>query len=203
MGAPIDQILLSGGERLDVRPIRTTDAPSLVAMHARLSADSIYRRYFGARPHLSPTDVRHFTTIDEEWRFALVGVRESGELAAVARYEGSPGSAVAELALVVDDALQGRGVGRAMLSRLIEVAAVRGLAALVADVLTRNAPMLRLLRTAGVPTTPVREPDSVRITLHLDGVRLPGPRRAVASAQVDEARAAARQRAGGAGLVRE
>ncbi len=51
-----------------MRPIRPEDAPALVALHARLSADTIYRRYFGARPHLSPTVVDRFTRVDEHWR---------------------------------------------------------------------------------------------------------------------------------------
>ena len=90
----------------------TRDA--LVALHARLSADTIYRRYFGARPRLSPADVDRFTRLSEHWRFALVAVREPADLVAVARYEGSRERAGAEIAIVVDDALQHQGVGRAL-----------------------------------------------------------------------------------------
>jgi len=67
-----DSVLLRTGERVSIRPIRTSDAPGLAAMHARLTADSIYRRYFAARPGLSPKDARWLTTLDEAWRFALV-----------------------------------------------------------------------------------------------------------------------------------
>jgi GNAT superfamily N-acetyltransferase len=73
-------------------------------------------------PHLSPADVARFTEISEGWRFALVAVREPGELVAVARYEGREGRPDAEIAVVVDDALQHRGVGRLLLGRLIDIA---------------------------------------------------------------------------------
>ena len=146
-----DEIELRDGTRLLVRPIRPADAASLEALHARLSADTIYRRYFGARPHLAPATVHRFTRIDEPWRFALVAVREPDDLVAVARYEGSEGSDSVELAMVVDDALQHRGVGRLMLERLIDVAVERGVPTIEADVLTVNSPMLALLRAIGLP----------------------------------------------------
>jgi GNAT superfamily N-acetyltransferase len=161
-----DEVPLTGGDTLVVRPIRPEDGPALLAMHARLSTDTIYRRYFGARPHLSPADVTRFTVLSEAWRFALVATRGT-DLVAVARYEGAPGAAAAEIAIVVDDALQHHGVGRAMLERLADVARERGLTSLVADVLPGNAPMLGLLRGLGLPMRQVREPDSVTATLDL------------------------------------
>ena len=155
--APHDEIELRDGTRLVVRPIRPTDAAALEALHSRLSADTIYRRYFAARPHLAPATVDRFTRIDEPWRFALVAMREPGELVAVARYEGSEGSNSVELAMVVDDALQHRGVGRLMLGRLIDVAVERGVQTIEADVLAVNSPMLALLRALGLPVVVQRD----------------------------------------------
>jgi GNAT superfamily N-acetyltransferase len=168
----VDQILLRTGDRLRVRPIRATDAQALVALHARLSADTIYRRYFGARPRLSPADVDRFTRVSEDWRFALVAVREPAELVAVARYEGSAAGSTAEIAIVVDDAVQHQGIGRALFARLAEVARVRGLTALVADVLDGNEPMLRLLRSSGLPTRTLREPGARTVTADLTALSL-------------------------------
>jgi GNAT superfamily N-acetyltransferase len=164
-----DVLVLRDGTRLLVRPIRIQDGPALVALHARLSADTIYRRYFGARPHLAPAVVDRFTRVDEEWRFALVAMRDGGELVAVARYEGTRGGDAAELAVVVDDALQHQGVGRALLERLIDVAVERGLDALVADVLSANSSMLGLLRVLGPPTRTARDADSTTVTVDLRG----------------------------------
>lgn len=182
-GAPIDELRLRDESRLVVRPIRREDAAALVALHARLSADTIYRRYFGARPHLSPADVDRFTSVDQQWRFALVAVR-SAELVAVARYEGTQGASSAEIAVVVDDALQHQGVGRALLGRLVDVAVERGLATLVADVLSTNSPMLGLLRALGLPSRTASDVGTQTVTVDLTGVDLPPDRRERARAHV-------------------
>ena len=72
----IDELELRDGERILVRPIQPADGDQLAGLHARLSRDSIYWRYFGFKSALSPAEIRRFTGIAEEWRFALVGVRE-------------------------------------------------------------------------------------------------------------------------------
>src|SRR3954463_9490747 len=145
-----DEALLADGTPVLVRPITPGDADALVALHARLSADTIYRRYFGARPHLSPADVDRFTRIEGRARFALVAARGT-DLVAVTRYEGRPGETSAELAVLVDDALQRQGVGRLLLGRLVDVARVAGQEVLVADVMAGNAGMLGLLRRLALP----------------------------------------------------
>jgi GNAT superfamily N-acetyltransferase len=171
-----DRVSLADGSSLEVRPIVPADADPLVALHGRLSADTIYRRYFGVRPHLSPVDVDRFTRVDGRARFALVAMRGS-DLVAVARYEGRPGEPGAELAVVVDDALQHRGVGRLMLARLVDVAREAGLREMVADVLWGNAAMLNLLRTLGLPLHSETDGETVTVTLDLSGAELPADRR--------------------------
>jgi GNAT superfamily N-acetyltransferase len=186
--AATDQIVLRDGTVVLVRPIRPTDAAALESMHARLSADSIYRRYFGARPHLSPATVARFTQVYEPWRFALVAVRETIDLVAVARYEGSEGSSSVELAMVVDDALQHRGVGRMMLERLIDVAVERGVPTLEADVLTVNSPMLALLRALGLPVVVEQDTGYNHLTVDLPQKLDDPQRRARAMAHIAAAR---------------
>jgi GNAT superfamily N-acetyltransferase len=172
----LDEVRLPNGSSLLVRPIRPADGDALVALHARLSADTIYRRYFGARPHLSPADVERFTRVDGRARFALVALR-SADLVAVARYEGRPGEKRAELAVVVDDPLQHQGVGRLMLERLVDVAREAGLQELVADVLAANQAMRGLLRTLGLPGRTESDGETVTVVLDLTGMDLPEDRR--------------------------
>ena len=185
----IDELELRDGERVLVRPIRPADGDQLAELHARLSPDSIYRRYFGFKSRLSPAEIRRFTGIAEEWRFALVGVRSAGQLAGVARYEGQAGRSDAEIALIVDDALHHLGLGTLLLQRLVDVAQVSGMASLTAVVLPSNMAMLHLLQALRVPSTSARDSDSIEVTMHLADLELPADRSRIAAAHVAEAAA--------------
>ena len=185
----IDELELRDGERIVVRPIRPDDGGQLAELHARLSSDSIYRRYFGFKPSLSQPEIRRFTGIAEAWRFALVGVRSTGQLAGVARYEGQPGQADAEIALIVDDALHHLGLGSLMLQRLVDVARISGMASLTALVLSSNMPMLHLLQAVHVPSTSTRQAGSIEVRLDVAALELPADRSRIAAAHVAEAAA--------------
>jgi RimJ/RimL family protein N-acetyltransferase len=163
-----DTVVLADATRVEVRSIRPGDASELTAMHARLSDVSIYRRYFRVLPELSDVVAARLTTLEELWRFALVAVDARGRVVAVARYEGARGDHSAELALVVDDAVQRSGLGSAMLERLCDVAQLRGLHLLVAEVLDSNIGMLRLLKRLPFPTSFARESDVVTVTISVE-----------------------------------
>jgi GNAT superfamily N-acetyltransferase len=184
-----DEPELRDGERVLVRPIRPADDDQLAGLHARLSKDSIYRRYFSFKSALSPAEIQRFTGIAEEWRFALVGVRSTGQLAGVARYEGQAGRTDAEIALIVDDALHHMGLGTLLLQRLVDVAIVSGMTSLTAVVLASNVAMLHLLRALPVPSTSARESGEIEVRLHLAGLELPADRSRIAAAHVAEAAA--------------
>ena len=96
-----------------------------------------------------PTDwARFLANVDYERRLALVidmPGSEGPELIAVARYEPTNDPEVAEVAFVVQDAWQGKGLGRLLLRELLAAAAARGIRRFRADVLTDNVRMLRLL----------------------------------------------------------
>lgn len=185
----IDEPELRDGERVLVRPIRRADGDQLTGLHARLSPDSIYWRYFGFKAVLSPAEVQRFTDIAQEWRFALVAVRSTGQLAGVARYEGQAGDTDAEIALIVDDALQHRGLGTLLLRRLVDVAVISGMTSLTAVVLASNRPMLHLLGALNVPSTSAHDSGSIEVRLQLAGLELPADSSRVAAAHVAEAAA--------------
>jgi GNAT superfamily N-acetyltransferase len=185
----MDEVRLRDGTSLVLRPIRPDDAAALVALHARLSADTIYRRYFGVRPHLSPADVVRFTHVDGRARFALVAVRD-GDLVGVARYEGAGRGTDAEIAVVVDDTLQHRGVGRLLLGRLVDIARENGFTTLTAEVLTGNGAMLGLMRALGLPQRTVRDVEVTTVVTDLTALDLPADRRERARRNIARAGAA-------------
>ncbi len=98
------------GATVHVRPIRPNDGNRLLRFYRRLSPETVYGRFFIAHPGLSAGEVDHFTHVDYHDRLALVG-EHADELVAVARYDRVPGTVDAEVAFVVSDAHQGRGLG--------------------------------------------------------------------------------------------
>jgi RimJ/RimL family protein N-acetyltransferase len=92
---------------------------------------------------------REFANVDYHARLALVAEHVTAEgmhVRGVARWEPDDEPGTVEIALVVEDAWQGRGLGRALLEALLDAARGRGIHRFTADVLVENERMLRLLR---------------------------------------------------------
>jgi acetyl coenzyme A synthetase (ADP forming)-like protein len=140
--------LLSDGVPVHIRPIRPDDGAALVALHGRLSPETIYRRFFSSKPRLTDADVERFTHVDYRDRQAFVAVRDD-RLIAVGRYDRLPGTADAEVAFVVEDMHQGRGLGTLLLEYLAGAAREQGITRFVAETLTENRPMRDVFRSAG------------------------------------------------------
>ncbi|MGY1695881.1 GNAT family N-acetyltransferase [Geodermatophilus sp. SYSU D00814] len=130
---------------VDTRPVRPDDAPLFCRLWDRLSPETVYRR-FHAPLHRPPFGAARLVQVDHDLREALVAV-VGGEVVGVARYDRSPEDpATADVAVVVEDAWQGVGIGRQLLGELTELAARRGVRALTADVQADNDRMVGLLR---------------------------------------------------------
>jgi acyl-CoA synthetase (NDP forming)/GNAT superfamily N-acetyltransferase len=144
-------VLASDGGAVALRPIVPEDADKLVEFHGKLSERTRYLRYFGPYPTMSKRDVTNFTTVDHHNRVAFV-MMLGDEIIAVGRYErlldvGDGKSA--EVAFVVADAHQGRGLGPILLEYLAAAAAENGLTMFVAEVLSENRNMVTVFREAG------------------------------------------------------
>ena len=121
-------VRLTGGREICIRPIEPCDAPELKAGFQRLTAVSRYRRFLSGLDHLTAHQLQYLTTVDHADHEALVAVdAQSGDGIGVARYvRDANDPRLAELAIVVTDAWQGRGVGTALLEQLVVRARVRG-----------------------------------------------------------------------------
>jgi acyl-CoA synthetase (NDP forming)/RimJ/RimL family protein N-acetyltransferase len=140
-------VVLADGGTVHVRPIRPDDADRLRAMHGRLSTETVYMRFFAMVRTLSARDVERFTTLDHDERVALVAVLRD-ELIGVVRY-ARVGETDAEVAVVVEDAHQGRGLGPVLLEHLSAAAEERGVERFTATVLPNNRRMLDVFTSAG------------------------------------------------------
>ena len=141
-------VAVSDGGVVHVRPIRPEDADRLVAFHSRLSERTVYLRYFAPHPTLSAADLDRFTRVDHRDRVALIALL-GADLIGVGRYDRVTGTADAEVAFVVDDAHQGRGIGSLLLEHLAAAARERGIQRFVAEVLAENSRMVRIFADAG------------------------------------------------------
>lgn len=143
-------VLAADGGVLHLRAIRPEDADRLVRFHSALSERTRYLRYFGPYPVMPPRDVHRFTHVDHRSRVSLV-LLLGGEIVGVGLYEGLGGSAPtsAEVAFVVADAHQGRGLGSILLEHLAAAAAFNGIGKFEAEVLAENRGMVGVFRDAG------------------------------------------------------
>lgn len=142
-------VTLPGGATVLIRPIAPTDAPALLRGLEHLSPRSRYRRFLGT-PRIGPAELRYLTDVDHRDHEALGAADPAtGEGVGIARYIREPGSDSAEVAVTVEDAWQGRGVGTALLTRLADRARAAGIRRFTGLILADNAPMRALMAKLG------------------------------------------------------
>ncbi|MBI3030334.1 MAG: GNAT family N-acetyltransferase [Candidatus Rokubacteria bacterium] len=128
-----------------IRPIRPEDESELTALYARLSPETAYQRFFTVMARLPPDWARILANVDYDKRMAIVAVAPGGQVIAVARYDHDDQAKEAEIALVVQDDWQGKGLGTILMKDLLAYAATKGIRRFRAYVLGDNRRMLDLL----------------------------------------------------------
>ncbi len=164
-------VVVADGGTVHLRPILPSDADALVEFHSHLSARTRYLRYFSAYPRIPDRDLKRFTNVDHHYRVALVA-ELGGEIIAVGRYEGTPDTDEAEVAFVVADAHQGRGIGSVLLEHLAAAARECGIRRFHAIVLAENTAMIRVFHDAGYETARHMEHGEVTLEFAVDETAL-------------------------------
>ncbi|MFJ3858407.1 GNAT family N-acetyltransferase [Streptomyces sp. NPDC090085] len=168
-------VVLRDGGTARIRPITTEDAGRLVSFYEQVSDESKYYRFFAPYPRLSDRDVHRFTHHDYVDRVGLAAT-VGEEFIGTVRYDrigpdGRPASApadAAEVAFLVQDAHQGRGVASALLEHIGAVARERGIRRFVAEVLPANSKMIKVFTDAGYEQKRSFEDGSVHLSLGLE-----------------------------------
>lgn len=168
-------VTLKDGTQVCVRPIRADDAARLQAFHTRLSPNSIYLRWLAAHPVLSAAEAAQLSDLDYNSRMAYVATTGTGEaepIVGVARYglvrPADPTEA--EAAVVVEDAYQSRGLGWALLGRLMRYARAMGVTTWVAEINAGNARMLRFIERGGLPVKRRLEGGVWQLRMDISGI---------------------------------
>jgi GNAT superfamily N-acetyltransferase len=157
---------IEGGSRARLRLCRPSDALRVQAFLEGLSPETRHRRFLAATPAVGDHLVRHFTFYDPRKRLvvaaacplegteAIVGLADVALLA----------TGLAELGVVVDDDMQGRGVGKLLTEAIAALARQQGATHLKAELLETNAPMLRLMERLGPTVRSVEDGNAVAYT---------------------------------------
>jgi RimJ/RimL family protein N-acetyltransferase len=141
----------------------------MLAAIDRTSAQSLFRRFFGARREFSEREIHFFLDVDFVHHVAIVAeIDEDGKKTIVggARYI-KLNSSEAEVAFAVIDPYQGQRLGTILMRQIAALARAAGLHALVAEVLPENTPMLKVMEKSGLPMTTSRESGVVHVRLAL------------------------------------
>ncbi|MER5792326.1 GNAT family N-acetyltransferase [Streptomyces sp. NPDC001980] len=168
-------VVLRDGGTARIRPITVDDAERLVSFYEQVSDESKYYRFFAPYPRLSAKDVHRFTHHDFVDRVGLAATI-GGEFIATVRYDrigpdGTSASAPAdeaEVAFLVQDAHQGRGVASALLEHIAAVARERGIRRFAAEVLPANTKMIKVFMDAGYTQKRSFEDGVVRLEFDLE-----------------------------------
>ena len=183
-----EQIRLSNGREVLIRPIRPADADPLRQGFALLEPDEIRQRFLHAVRELTPEMADKLSRPDAKREFALVAAEPlpPGEalVGAVARAAITDSGREAEFAILVSHYIAGLGLGRHLMRRLVRWAKGRRLERLWGDVLEHNQPMLALATSLGFRREPTTQPGLVRVVLELQ------PSRGTHNVHHDEPRAA-------------
>lgn len=151
-GYPVEleqSLTLRDSRRVFIRPIIPADELILEHELREADAETLYQRFFTTQPKLDAKRRYFMVHIDYRWRLALVAFAEDGRAVGIGRYEGAPGPAQAEIALVISPAWRRVGLASALLHLLTEAARARGLRRFVALCLQDNQAMAALLAHAG------------------------------------------------------
>ena len=160
-------VIASDGGTVHVRPITPADADDLVRMHARTSERTRYLRFFGPYPRIPDRDLKRFTEVDYKDRVALI-VIVGDDLIGVGRYDRYSDSDTAEVAFMVEDAHQGRGLGPMLLEHLAAAARENQIRRFAAEVLAENGRMVRTFIEAGYSPSRSYEEGVVRLEFPIE-----------------------------------
>ena len=166
--------LLADGTAVEVRPARADDHEAVRGMHAAMSPENTYLRFFDPSPRTAEREARRVCR-EADGRHTALLAWLGGVLAGVASYERTRKPGVAEIAFAVTDHLHGHGVATLLLEHLVWMARSDGLAAFTAETLAANSAMLGVFTGAGLPVQRRAEEGMVELTVRLPtGEACPG-----------------------------
>jgi len=140
------------GTEVFIRPVKISDEPALKDFFYDLSDNSMYRRFMSLRKDMPHERLQEFVAIDWTREVVVLAVMEEGDVERVVglgQYGILDNNRSAEVAMVVRDGYQNRGIGSELLRYMTVLAKRQGLQGFTAEVLVENRPMLHVFEKMG------------------------------------------------------
>jgi RimJ/RimL family protein N-acetyltransferase len=148
LAPPRASVQLTDGSEVVLRPATAADAPLVAALHARCSPHTRALRSLSTRPALAAAVLQQL--IGADGSTSVLAVTTDGGAAVGLANLVCTGAGTADVALLVEDAWQGRGVGTALARNLVELARTKQLSEITAVSQVGNGALTRVLRRAGL-----------------------------------------------------
>ena len=162
--------LLADGTTVEIRLAKPEDFDAVKAMHAAMSPDNIYLRFFSFSPLSAENEAERICRAGAPGRVALLALA-AGEVVGVASYyivTGQEEPAVsAEIAFAVAEHMHHRGIAMLLFEHLVSAARSQGVTTFTAEALAQNTPMLRLFADAGLPVQRHYDDGVAEVTIQL------------------------------------
>lgn len=170
-----------GDLKVRVRAIRPSDEDQMRRLFYRFSDKAVYYRYFSPIKTMPHEKMQQYVNVDYREVMSLVGLVGpvgQGQIIAEARFVKHRNRPHADIAFVVDEAYQGRGIATCMLEHLARLARERGIVGFTADVLASNKSMMKVFERAGMKFKATLDQGAYELFIPLDQEKKPGGRHA-------------------------
>jgi acyl-CoA hydrolase/RimJ/RimL family protein N-acetyltransferase len=161
---------LRDGLEIKIRPIKSSDEDMMRHLFYNFSDESKYFRYFASKPVMPHKEMQTYVSIDYEEVLSVVAIVEKGRnerIIAEARYAYDKRAGAYEIAFIVDEEFQGKGVATFMFNYLIKIARDRGIGCFIAYVLPRNEAMLKVFEKSKIGMSRTSDADAVVLRFNL------------------------------------
>lgn len=140
--------VLDDGTQVNFRPIHPTDVPAMKDLFSRLSEQTMYYRFLSKVKHMSYRQIQDFVYVDHRREVSIVGTLPEAhgeDIIAIGCYYLDEKTNRAEVAFVIRDRWQGRGIGTFLFRYLLSIAKQNGISGFTAEVLRENRTMQAVL----------------------------------------------------------
>lgn len=162
-------VTMHDGTRVCFRPVRPPDESLLKELLYSCSEETLYQRYFTVVKSTPHAQLQRVVNVDYDQEMGVVALVEDEQgrerMVAIGKYSLDRTTNLAEVALLVHDDYQGRGIGTFLLQHLMRIARARGLAGFTASVLVGNYHMLHLFHKSGCEVSSFLDQDVYHLRL--------------------------------------